>query len=254
MSRGQEVKLVAFDLDDTLTESKVIMDEQMAELLTKLLGKLPVAIISGAGFKQFELQVINVIKDVTVLNNLYILPTNGNSLYVYQKGEWLNLFSNKLSQDEVELIKSSLNKVLLELNLSLEPELWGNRIEDRGAQVTFSGLGQSAPIEKKELWDPDRAKRMQIREKLMLLLPNFQITVGGRTSIDITKPNYDKASAVEDLAKRLGVKLENVLYVGDALEEGGNDAVVLRLPIMSIDVSSKNDTAKIIEDLLTKVQ
>ncbi len=42
-------------------------------------------------------------------------------------------------------------------------ETWGEQIEDRGSQITFSALGQQAPIEEKKKWDPDFTKREKIK-------------------------------------------------------------------------------------------
>ena len=51
-------KLIAFDMDGTLTPSKSQMDAQMVELLLKLLARYKVAIISGGDYPQFQKQVL----------------------------------------------------------------------------------------------------------------------------------------------------------------------------------------------------
>ena len=50
-------KLVIFDLDGTLAESKSPVDAEMAELLRGLLAVAKVAIISGGDWPQFEKHV-----------------------------------------------------------------------------------------------------------------------------------------------------------------------------------------------------
>jgi len=38
-------------------------------------------------------------------------------------------------------------------------KICGELIEDRGSQITYSGLGQFAPLAEKVKWDPDFSKR-----------------------------------------------------------------------------------------------
>lgn len=47
-------KLIVFDLDGTLAESKSPLDAEMAKLLGALLGVVKVAVISGGNWPQFE--------------------------------------------------------------------------------------------------------------------------------------------------------------------------------------------------------
>ena len=75
---------------------------------------------------------------------------------------------------------------------------WGEVIEDRGSQITFSALGQQAPLAEKEKWDPDFAKRKKIKALVDPLIPEFSVRLGGATSIDVTKPGIDKAYGIEN--------------------------------------------------------
>src|ERR1035441_10285233 len=63
----------------------------------------------------------------------------------------------------------------------------GGYHQDRGSQITFSALGQQAPLEEKKKWDPDFAKRKKIKAILDKLIPEFSVRMGGATSVDITK-------------------------------------------------------------------
>ena len=69
-------------------------------------------------------------------------------------------------------------------------------MEDRGSQITFSALGQQAPLKNKEKWDSDFAKRKNIKAILDTYIPEFSVRMGGTTSIDITKPGIDKAYGI----------------------------------------------------------
>src|SRR5690606_27985880 len=96
-------------------------------------------------------------------------------------------------------------------------KIWGDQIEDRGSQITFSALGQDAPFEEKKGWDDDFAKRKKIVEHLKKPLKEFSIVMGGTTSIDITKPGIDKAYGIQKLKEVLGFDILEILFIGDAL-------------------------------------
>ncbi len=102
-------------------------------------------------------------------------------------------------------------------------KLWGEEIEDRGSQITFSALGQQAPNKEKEKWDPDFTKRKKIKVFLDNLIPEFSVRLGGETSIDITKPGIDKAYGIKKLRDTLGIAIHEMIFIGDALFPGGND-------------------------------
>jgi HAD superfamily hydrolase (TIGR01484 family) len=116
--------------------------------------------------------------------------------------------------------------------------------------MTLSALGQEAPLAEKEAWDPDYAKRTWIKAVLDTLLPDFSVRIGGATSIDVTKPGIDKAYGIRKLRDRLGISLEDMLYVGDALFAGGNDHPALEAGVACIAVRGPEDTKLVIETLV----
>src|SRR5207244_3633041 len=127
-----------------------------------------------------------------------------------------------LSADEKTRTIAALTKASDALGYN-EPRLWGARIEDRGSQITFSGLGQDAPIASKEAWDPDGEKKRKLRDDVAKLIPDLGVRVGGSTSIDVTKHGIDKAYGIRKLIGMLAVTKKDVLFVGEKLNEGGND-------------------------------
>jgi hypothetical protein len=70
-------KLIVFDLDGTLAESKSPLDVEMAGLPGELIGIVTAAVISGGDWLQFETQVLSHLPRTTQLTNLSILPTCG---------------------------------------------------------------------------------------------------------------------------------------------------------------------------------
>lgn len=241
-----------FDLDQTLAESKQALTEAMGELVAKLLAKTRVAVISGGALPQFLKQVVDKLPPDAKLSNLYLLPTSGAALYEWRGGTWQNVYDEKLTPEEGRDVVSALRAVLKESGLvDLTAKSWGERIENRGSQVTFSALGQEAPLEAKRVWDPDKTKRRALQAALAARLPAFRVGMGGATSIDITKRGIDKAYGIRQLAAHLQTPIEEILYVGDQLVPGGNDEAALTTRARVHAVENPTDTAFFITSLLT---
>ena len=126
----------------------------------------------------------------------------------------------------------------------------GETIEDRGSQVTYSALGQQAPLEEKEKWDADFSKRKKIKIILDTMIPEFSVRLGGATSIDVTKPGIDKAYGIKKLQETLGISVKEMIYVGDALFVGGNDYPAEQAGVISIPVRGPNETKRVIEAII----
>ena len=138
-------KLIVFDLDGTLAESKSSLDAEMAALLSALLGIVKVAVISGGNWQQFNEQVLSNLPHDEQLKHLSLLPTCGTKFYQYESG-WELLYAEDFTDEEKQKIVRSLQQVI-ESSAFKDHETWGEVIEDRGSQITFSALGQQAPIE-----------------------------------------------------------------------------------------------------------
>jgi HAD superfamily hydrolase (TIGR01484 family) len=161
--------LIIFDLDGTLAESKSALDGEMAALLGQLLRVVKVAIISGGAWPQYQEQVLSNLPSGDILNRLSLLPTCGTKFYQFD-GAWRSLYSEDFSADDKGSIISALNKTLDLSGLRAEKH-WGDVIEDRGSQITFSALGQEAPLDEKKKWDPSFEKREKISAILKPLIP-----------------------------------------------------------------------------------
>ena len=103
-------------------------------------------------------------------------------------------------------------------------------------------MGQQAPLEEKDKWDPDFAKRQKIKTILDTLIPEFSVRLGGATSIDVTKPGIDKAYEIRKLRDILGIPLKEMIFIGDALFVGGNDYPAEEAGVVSIPVRGPNET------------
>ena len=241
-------KLIVFDLDGTLAESKAPIDAEMTILLTTLLGIMKVAVISGGNWPQYEKQFLSGFARDAALANLSLLPTCGTKFYRYDAG-WHLLYSEDFTETEREKIIHSLQQATAGSDFGIE-RTWGEQIEDRGSQITFSALGQQAPLEAKRSWDPDFIKRKKMKALLDKLLPDFSVRLGGMTSVDVTKPGIDKAYGIRKLRDTLGIAIEEMLFVGDALFPGGNDYPAKEAGAESIQVKDPHESKRVIEAII----
>jgi phosphomannomutase len=241
-------KLIVYDLDGTLAESKSSLDKEMSALLYELLGIVKVAVISGGGWPQFEKQLLSNLPHDNRLKNLLLLPTCGTKFFKYT-GDWKKIYSEDFTADEREKITTSLKMALEEAGFKAK-KVWGEVIEDRGSQITYSALGQQAPLEEKKKWDPDFTKRTKIKSILDPLIPGFSVRMGGATSIDVTKPGIDKAYGIRKLRDILGISLKEMIFIGDALFPGGNDYPAEEAGVVSIPVKGSKETKIVTETLI----
>jgi HAD superfamily hydrolase (TIGR01484 family) len=241
-------KLIVFDLDGTLAESKADIDPEMAGLLRDLLKIAKVAVISGGGWPQFEEQVVGRLPSDAALESLSLLPTCGTKFYRYSS-DWMKIYSEDFTAAEKEKIIASLNSAVNGSGFA-PGELWGEAIEDRGSQITYSALGQQAPLNEKATWDPDFAKRRKIVDLAVKLIPEFSLRMGGATSIDVTKQGIDKAYGIFKLRDVLGIALNEMLFVGDAIFPGGNDYPPEQAGVVSVCVRGPHETKRVIETVI----
>ncbi|WP_235750637.1 HAD-IIB family hydrolase [Nigerium massiliense] len=243
------IALVAFDLDDTLAPSKSALPDEMRDVLMELLDRRPVCIISGGNYTQFETQVLGRLPQASTLERLHIMPTNGTQYYRCVDGAWQVQYAHRLTPEQVDACATALETGARELGL-WEAKTWGPRIEDRGSQVTFSALGQQAPVDAKKQWDPDGSKRAALRDRVQAELPDLAVHAGGSTSIDITEQGIDKGYGLSQLCEILELDPAQIMFVGDRLAPGGNDYPVLALGVQSHAVTDWPDTLEFLRELI----
>lgn len=243
------VKAVVFDLDDTLAASKSAMHPTMSAALARLLEQVPVCIISGGRFEQFESQALSgFTASDDALSRLHLMPTCGTRYYLWQNGAWALQYAEDLTDDEKARTIAVLEEGAKDLGL-WHPGPWGEIIEDRGSQITFSALGQRAPVEEKVAWDPDGAKKRALWEYASPRLSDLEVRSGGSTSIDVTRKGIDKAYGITKLVDRLDCGIESLLFIGDRLDDAGNDYPVYQLGVASVPVHGWTDTRAVVTAL-----
>jgi phosphomannomutase len=245
------VRLVAFDLDDTLAPSKSPVDPRMAQLLVRLLAVVDVCVISGGQFAQFQSQLVDnlPLDHPEALARMHLMPTCGTQYYRYRAGEWQQQYAENLTDEQKAAALAAVESEARRLGY-WESDTWGPILEDRGSQITFSARGQDAPVDAKKAWDPTGEKKNTLRAAVQRHLPDLEVRSGGSTSVDITRRGIDKAYGMSKLAELTGVPFEQMVFVGDRLDPDGNDFPVVALGIPTRAVEGWHDTAAIVEEFL----
>lgn len=250
-----EKELFVFDLDGTLARSKTPMDAEMVDLFSDLLQKRRVAVIGGGWMPVFEMQLLASLKGHEHLfPQLLLFPTSGATFLRYEDGAWKTVYAHHLSDEQRAKIKQAFQQAFTDIGYHHPEKVYGEVIEDRGTQITFSALGQQAPIELKDAYKGSQQdRRWEIVGRLKEYLPEFEIKVPGKSSIDVTMKGIDKGYGVHEMEKHLGIDVSKMVFVGDALYEGGNDEPVKRTGIEAIPVEGPEDTKKLIREWITEL-
>ena len=251
-------KLIVFDLDGTLAPSKAPADAEMIELLTALLQQKLVAIIGGGRYSLFDEQILRQLPNhPELLKRLHLFPTCSTVYYRHNGEGWSQVYAKNLTADERDSIVRAFHEVFAELKYEHPTETFGDIIEDRGTQITFSALGQeivkalgaTEGIRRKEEWGRT-PWRQKIADALEKKLPQFEVRRGGISSIDVTQRGIDKGYGLKQIEKELDVSLREMLFIGDAIFPGGNDYPAVTTGVEYIKISGPEETKNIIRQFL----
>lgn len=247
------IKLLSFDLDNTLAESKSNLNSSMRDILNRLIRKFKIAIITSGDIEQIKRYVLPEI-DSENYKNLFLLPTSGAKFYIFRESEFFLLDEQKINEDEKREIIKALDEIISEFKID-ELERYGDRVEDRSTQITLSVFGQEAPVHIKKEWDPLKIKRIEMRKKLIELIDNskFEVFINGSTSLDISLKEIDKGYGMNKLLKHLELQPEEALFFGDSFGEEGNDLAVIKTKVRCFEVNNPMETLKLLHivDIIT---
>jgi len=243
-------KAALFDLDDTLALSFENPSTEMVARLVRLLDRIPVALITGRDFVRMSSDFLPTIAASPHSDRFYVLTEGAAQCYQWQSDQWKELYGSTISDEEVQKIRTAVLESVAETDALNGISVFGEQFRRKKAMVAFVTTGLEASKEYRYSWDPGNVRRSKLRAAIAKKLPEFDVVMGGATSIDITRKGVNKAHGVKWLAEKLGTPPSEMLYVGDALFEGGNDAVVIPTGIQTRQVSGPPETEKVIDELL----
>ena len=208
-------RLIAFDLDGTLTEHRTPLSEENRAVLDRLrkkyklimvgagaceriyrqMGGYPIDIIGNYGMEEAHVTdgaLVSVRKEVSHPDRAYFERT---AVYLREKYGYT--------------------------------EYRGEGVEFHATgMVTFPLLGTEALIEDKLAFDPTRAKRRKMYDEVLALFPDYTVYIGGSSSFDFSEKRFNKYDAIMAYAAREGYERDEILYVGDDFGDGGGDSHV----------------------------
>jgi HAD superfamily hydrolase (TIGR01484 family) len=205
-------KHLFFDMDQTIAPARQEILPDMYTLLSTLTQDI--IVVSGSTIKQMP----NQIRDL----RSYRLGQNGNHALSVAGEELWNIPLDSHHRDQILDHISEITEILEhELNHDWNP------IEDRGGQITFSPIGNTAPHDLKQAYDPDRSKRNSLLARIPFASEDLIVKIGGSTSLDYLHKDRHKGTNVQKLIDLMGWDKDECIYFGDGLYPGGNDEAVI---------------------------
>ena len=234
-------KLIAFDLDGTLTQHKSPLDPQNRAVLEKLSEKYTLLMV-GAGqcqriFDQMEHFPIDIIGNYGMQYAKYDTVT----------GELNYVRNDSVPCANVDTIEARVTKLRVEHGFT---NFKGDNVQYHPSGcITFPILGTRADLPEKLAFDPDRAKRRAFYQEVVELFPEYVVFVGGSSSFDMAPKPYNKYYALDLYCKENGLTHDQVVYVGDDYGQGGNDESVYISDFPYLTIDDYRDFPEIIKPL-----
>lgn len=208
----QDKKHLFFDMDMTIAPARQPILEEMYELLSSLPHSI--IIVSGQEVPKIKWQSNNL--------EAIMLGQNGNHAIDIDGTELWNIPLSEKHQNEIFNHISKLTDIIdHEIKEDWTP------IENRGSQITFSPIGNTAPTEVKMSYDPNRKKRDELLEKIPFISDELTVKIGGSTSFDYIHKDRHKGANVTKLITHKKWNVIDCVYFGDGLFPGGNDEAVI---------------------------
>ena len=246
----QVPRAVLFDVDDTLAESFKPPAPEMVERLIALLSHVPVALVSAAGFPRIERDFLGTISASPDAGRFYVLSNSTTECFAYREDQWKLLYRISFKKEGRAEIVRAMEGIATETGIALDPA-HPPRIIEQESKVAYAALGLDASAEEKAAWDPDTSKRILLQNALKQHFPDFEVRIGGKTTVDVLPHGMNKAYGVAWLSKELGIPCPEMLFIGDAFYPGGNDEVVVPTGIQTRETSGPDETLRFIDDLLS---
>ncbi len=225
-----------FDMDKTIAPSRQPILPEMFDLLTN--AGVDIVIVSGQTAEKIAWQSNNL--------HAYYLGQNGNHAF---DPDGVELWHTPLEPHHRDEILDHINEVMAILEHEVNHD-W-NPIEDRGAQITFSPIGNTAPVDVKSTYDPDRKKREHFLKTIPFASKDLLVCIGGSTSLDYIHKDRHKGTNVAKLIEFACWNKDECVYYGDGLYPGGNDEFVIGV-IDTVLVKDHLDTYRKLVEIFGK--
>jgi len=237
----KNIKVIAMDLDGTLTQHKSPLSQEHRQILEQLSQKYKL-LMAGAGmcnriFQQMGRFPIDVLGNYGMQYAEYDSETKD-----------LKIIFNEQRPCDRESVEARVTALRQKYGFT---EFAGDNVEYHSSGcVTFPILGTKARQEDKLAFDPDRAKRRAIYEDVKAVFHDYKVFVGGSSSFDMAPFPFDKAYALGKWCDERGIAHDQVVYIGDDYGPGGNDESVYLADFNYLTIDNYLDFPKVVKDLL----
>ena len=249
---SRPIRHVLTDMDDTVVGSTRSLAEGMAGAIDAVIvSGRGLAVVSGAALPRMLSQV-----SAHLRGPHHLVATSGSQAVHVTRGPGEpgieELFHHAFSVRDREEILAALRWLVALFGLKPDTSE-ADQMQDRGSQITLSGLGYAADLARKRAFDPSGERRREWVRRLeeRLGAGRFNLRVGGTTSLDITPLGVDKGTGVVQLLSRLGWKAKDCLYFGDRFEETGNDHPLLAV-MDCVEIRHPDETLDLFHKLLQR--
>jgi hypothetical protein len=215
-----------FDLDDTLTPSRSLVEPDMKDLLLRL--PVDLVAVSGATKNQITTQLPDI--------PFFTLGQNGNQA-THRDGS--PIWEKRLSPQEKNAIYAHISQLITAADFKVRDV--DDLIEDRLSQISYSTIGHHSPLHEKHAFDPHSHVRNSLLARYPLNSRDVEVRIGGTTCFDYFKVGSHKGSNVREFIEHMGWDSADCVYLGDKLMPGGNDETVVGI-IDTVPVTSSFDT------------
>ena len=237
----ENIKVIAMDLDGTLTQHKTPLSAEHRAVLTKLSQKYKLLMV-GAG------QVMRI------FNQMEHFPIDIIGNYGMQYGEY-DAAAGTMRTVRDDAMPCDRESVTARINALREKygftEYAGETVEFHPSGcVTFPILGTKARQEDKLAFDPDRSRRRAFYDDVVNTFEEYCVFVGGSSSFDMAPKPFNKYHALDLYCREHNLTHDEVVYIGDDYGLGGNDESVYLSDFNYITIDDYNDFPKVVKDLL----
>ncbi len=241
MMDKNKIKLIAFDLDGTLTQHKTPLSEENKNVLDEL-GKKYKLLMAGAGmcrriFEQMGRYPIDIMGNYGMQFAKYNPETKD-----------IEITENITLDCDRESVDKRVTAMREKYGFT---EYAGDNVEYHASGcVTFPLLGTNAKQEDKLAFDPDRSRRRKFYQDVKEVFGDYIVFVGGSSSFDMAPAPYNKAYALSKYCEKHGIAHDEVVFVGDDYGEGGNDESVYLSDFNFIKIDNYLDFPEVMKVLL----
>lgn len=233
--------LFLFDVDGTLTPSRLKIGKDMKDVLLHLKERVYIGFVGGSDIAKQKEQVGEDILDLFD----YGFPENGVSFYKGSKLVSQESILKFLGEENYTSFVNFTLKYLADLDI---PKKRGTFLELRKSMINISPIGRNCTQEERMEFfhlDKENGYRVNMVKALEKEFANsgLQFSIGGQISIDCFPKGWDKTYCLRHVKD-----FDKIVFFGDMIEKGGNDYEIY------VHVKTKGVGVKGPEDTITKIK